>query len=603
MDVGTRWRRLSLMPGYRPALISVATKGLSLLFGIGTLLSFPLTVAASAPKGFQLSSLAYGSPDGRSTQSSVSLDVVLDSTFNVLDLIEDEERKKLLASAELFLKYKRKMKEEQQKEYLKACSSQNSSDPFCHHELVTEPLEANQKFAQITNSNSPQSETGNELKLTLKSLAKLDSLQTLNVQSQAWLNNPKCLAPALYAGGGMKAEEFFPEPEAIKLATRLYERAVGCGLDSAGIQARFRLSLLSLWKGDCLGVEQLLAPLQNHPDASSLWLRAKFWRHYCALKVGRASDAARLRQEIRREYPLSFYALLLGELDPETRQEWRRREHETLVTFRSQMRPDLNLPIQAVEALLKLREKDMAIRILNPLVRESQTAELSFRMYLGALLSRLQLGLQSFGFLAKNVKEDSSLAVESVLKLFFPMWQSDAIVGQVQSIDPFLVFSLVRQESAFNPSAESSAGAMGLMQVMPATARGIQRQSLRAVRNQLRVPASNIRIGTTYLIRRLRQYDGDVELTLAAYNAGAGRVTEWLRRYPVADRLLFIDLIPFRETREYVTSILRNYFWYVLLYSEDDFRDRVAQQKRSVRIKISSLESAALKIESDTGAK
>jgi len=577
--------------------------GLLLCFVVSVAIAAQIDAAAAAPQSATLSHLAYGNPDGRSIHSSLNLDVALDPEFNPIDLLSFNEQQKLLAAAELYLKFKRKMKDDQKKEYLKNCSAQNSTDPFCHHELITEPLEANQKFAQLTASAPEMAEGPNELKLTLKSLSKLENFEALQNQSRVWMNNPKCLTPALYAGGGMKAEEFFPDEGAMQLAVRLYERAVQCGLDAAGIHARFRLSLLNLWKGDCLGVEQWLAPLQNHPEASSLWLRAKFWRHYCAIKVGRISDAVRLRKEIRREYPLSFYALLLSELDPETKQVWRRREYQTLITFRSQMRPDLNLPTQAVESLLKLREKDLAIRILTPLVRESQSAELSFRMYLGALLSRLQLGLQSFGFLAKNVKEDSSLAVEPVLKLFFPMWQREAIVSQVQSIDPFLVFSLVRQESAFNPNAESSAGAMGLMQVMPATARGIQRQSLRAVRGQLRVPASNIRIGTTYLMKRLRQYDGDVELTLAAYNAGAGRVTEWLRRYPVTDRLLFIDLIPFRETREYVTSILRNYFWYVLLYSDDDFRDRVAQQKRALKIKISSLESEALQIEPRAGGR
>ena len=72
-----------------------------------------------------------------------------------------------------------------------------------------------------------------------------------------------------------------------------------------------------------------------------------------------------------------------------------------------------------------------------------------------------------------------------------------------------------------------------------------------------------------YLRKRLAQYNGDVELTLAAYNAGFSRVDDWKRRYPTENRILFLDLIPFRETRDYVSSILRNYYWYTKLYGTD----------------------------------
>jgi soluble lytic murein transglycosylase len=64
------------------------------------------------------------------------------------------------------------------------------------------------------------------------------------------------------------------------------------------------------------------------------------------------------------------------------------------------------------------------------------------------------------------------------------------------------------------------------------------------------------------------RYEGDVELALAAYNAGSEVVDKWARRYPVKNRLLFLDLIPYAETRNYVTLIGRNYYWYSKLYAE-----------------------------------
>jgi soluble lytic murein transglycosylase len=103
------------------------------------------------------------------------------------------------------------------------------------------------------------------------------------------------------------------------------------------------------------------------------------------------------------------------------------------------------------------------------------------------------------------------------------------------------------------------------MQVMPATARMIASVRTTALSD----PQTNIKVGTKYFTKRLAQYNGDVELTLAAYNAGFARVDQWLKRYPTDNKLLFLDFIPFKETREYVSTILRNYYWYVKLYDHE----------------------------------
>jgi soluble lytic murein transglycosylase len=67
----------------------------------------------------------------------------------------------------------------------------------------------------------------------------------------------------------------------------------------------------------------------------------------------------------------------------------------------------------------------------------------------------------------------------------------------------------------------------------------------------------------------LKVHQGETELALAAYNAGPERVKQWLKRYPIKNRLLFLDFLPIRETREYVSSITRNYYWYLKIYGEN----------------------------------
>jgi len=145
------------------------------------------------------------------------------------------------------------------------------------------------------------------------------------------------------------------------------------------------------------------------------------------------------------------------------------------------------------------------------------------------------------------------------LELRFPIAHLDLVHDQARTtgLDESWIYAILRQESAFNPQAVSPAGALGLMQLMPSTAGDIARSLGEPIpsRWDLLDPGRNIRLGSAYLARMEQRFGDNPVLTAAAYNAGPGRVAQWLpTKRMEAD--LWAATIPFRETRNYVRRVL-----------------------------------------------
>ncbi len=141
-----------------------------------------------------------------------------------------------------------------------------------------------------------------------------------------------------------------------------------------------------------------------------------------------------------------------------------------------------------------------------------------------------------------------------------PWWGTIRAEAAKNGLDPYLVASLIRQESEFNPNAISYANAYGLMQLLPRVGREMARQEgMRNFRTfQLLDPETNIRLGTRYLHQMLDRFGGVPAYALAAYNAGDYRVADWQTAGPYSGIDEFVESIPFSETRGYVQAILRN---------------------------------------------
>jgi soluble lytic murein transglycosylase len=159
-----------------------------------------------------------------------------------------------------------------------------------------------------------------------------------------------------------------------------------------------------------------------------------------------------------------------------------------------------------------------------------------------------------------------------VLRAVFP-WPYRELVEQEAAkfkLDPFLLAGLIRQESGFGADARSRAGAVGAMQLMPATAREVaRRQGVPWSDGMRAIFDANIHIGSVHLAGLLARYQGDVIPAVAAYNAGGSPVSRWLRAPGARDRLMLVEQIRYPETQGYVRTVWRNRELYRALYGSD----------------------------------
>jgi len=187
----------------------------------------------------------------------------------------------------------------------------------------------------------------------------------------------------------------------------------------------------------------------------------------------------------------------------------------------------------------------------------------SYGEYTRALQSMKHSGLQYFALPMQEVPE-----VYWHLLFPKPYWNDLVASSEKNSLDPYLVASLIRQESEFNAGAVSRANAYGLMQLLPSVGKAAAKKNgiKKFNANDLLNPAINLELGTTNLREVLNRFSNQSEYALAAYNAGDVPVRLWQSTNDYKDIPEFVESIPYTETREYVQAILRNREMYRALY-------------------------------------
>jgi len=346
----------------------------------------------------------------------------------------------------------------------------------------------------------------------------------------------------------------------------------------AAAQYRWDVAQKKAKAGDLVTAWQWAQPIvMNNPD-SKLAPKAGFWIAKWATKLNRPQDATTAYKSVLSRFPRSYYAwrsaVALG---------WDVGDFTTVRYKTPQV-------VKAVKTIPPGGSATFQELYKLGLEREAWTqfqTEISdrteFNIADGFTKGLLELyqgrNLRGINQIDNLEDTESPEAKQQWQKLrqtkeywqaLYPFPYEDIILkwSKQRQLNPLLVTSLIRQESRFEPAIESSAKAMGLMQVIPPTAKTAAK-NIGLASYSMTNPEDNVNIGTYYLDFTHKKYGNNSMLAVASYNAGPNAVAKWINRYGLTDADEFVEKIPYRETKGYVESVFENYWNYMLIYNPE----------------------------------
>ena len=373
----------------------------------------------------------------------------------------------------------------------------------------------------------------------------------------AWLNKGKADDP--------DAAEWWYERQALARQLlslgdpkRAYQAAAGYTVGPEGrvVEARFHAGWIALSFLDDAATAAThfakMATLSTLPDSVT---QANYWLGRALSRAGKP-DEAKAAYEIAAAYPTVYYGLMarqaLGLKPVELRAMPAWQNSETAF--------DSNEVVKAIRLLAADGETDRAGALLRILAEQLKTGgELVLAAKLAQTIDAHHLAI---GIAEIADKRGMPLDLFSFPKDGLP-------ASKVAAVDAAAIYAVARQESRFQVNAVSSAGARGLMQLMPGTAKetanklGLSYSAAKLTSD----PLYNATLGASYLDKQLETYGGSLLLAAAAYNAGPGNANKWIKafgdpRSNEVDPVVWVELIPFQETRTYVKRVFGNYMVY-----------------------------------------
>ena len=351
---------------------------------------------------------------------------------------------------------------------------------------------------------------------------------------------------------------------------------------------RWRLAWGELLRGHkAKAIEQLDQTARGFASSPerSIYQQAVYWRARLTLDMPADDEAkqdaiddldALLRSDPSGYYGLQAYRLLLMQAPKRAEQaaKWLQQEAQDfarrakLATLPAPQNRLVKLGHALVEVGLDsdaanlLKQLDADTLCLSDVLNAAADLRTAGRDHEAHWMVRRQAEKQLLG---RPDPQEAALWLAAFPRPFAPIVEK---WSDKRGLDRNLVWGLMREESAFEAGVVSWAGAVGLMQIMPAT--GIEEAALDKLKNfsvaQLVQPEINIRLGTSHIGRRLRMFDDNPAFAIAAYNAGPGNVKKWQKRNPEQGIDSYIEAIPVEQTRDYTKRVLRSWAVYRFLY-------------------------------------
>lgn len=396
------------------------------------------------------------------------------------------------------------------------------------------------------------------------------ALGTLDRLIKQFLGEPET-APALLLEG-----QILEETGRSAEATRVYERVVvGFPDHEAAAAALWRLGWLAYLGGEIATAGRQFERLADLPAGQAYRLASAYWAGRSRETIGAPEEAQRFFRLLGAAAPRSYYGILASRRAGAVKTA---QDKPRSVKLPSDPLAPLgaDLRFAKAEALRALGLTDHADAELEELSASALADPL--KLYaLSALWVREERYHLALRILRRHFADLAMSGDTSVSRMFWEMvypmsWKQELQRAAARTgLDPHLVAAVVREESSFFPRALSPAGARGLMQLMPQTARSLALRRGLAFGNGelLDEPGPNLELGAEVLSGLLREF-GDPRLALAAYNAGPARVREWWQARRSEDLEVFVEQIPFDETRHFVKRVLVSWEEYRRIYGGDE---------------------------------
>jgi len=300
-------------------------------------------------------------------------------------------------------------------------------------------------------------------------------------------------------------------------------------------------------------------------------IKSRFFQARCLEKLNKIDEAKKIYQKISQDDFYSYYSLLSYRFLNQNIPAFSKLKPPQKFIFNTDLTFLAPQNKQIFFDLIKHEELDLAEKII-PLMTENLEDNTNAALILANQGNRF---LPLFAAYAKLTTEQKLDIIIKYPQLIFPKRYESSIeeMAMKTKLPTSLIYSIIRQESAFNPEAKSHANAFGLMQIIPDLAKKLSKKFKLNYQNieDLLIPEKNIIYGSYELAEQVSQYNENYTFVAAAYNAGPNALKKWIKtkKRPHFDIIDFIEEIPYDETRLYVKVVARNHLFYERLSSPD----------------------------------